>query len=235
MQMRLVIFAGKTARSISWATCFVSDAPSRYLDGRLMRAAIFDIETTALEGIGAGIILCACVRPLATGRTRDFRLRYLQDWKSDEFGFLEREEKELLNSLYDELSKYDLLIGQNIENFDLPYLRTRCFRRGLVFDMNPFTYDTMKAFGRTKFRTRNNGFGKPSKALDMMADLLGVPQEKTKIYPTEHWMTVWGRDAEREAAMQDILNHCRADVRMTARVYELLLPYDAKAVIRRWM
>lgn len=200
-----------------------------------MKSAILDIETTALEGVGAGIVLCACVRPLATGRTRDFRLQYLDDWKSGKQGFLEREERVLLETLTAELSKYDLLIGQNIDNFDLPYLRTRCFRRGLAFGINPFTYDTMKAFGRTRFRTRNNGFGKPSKALDMMADLLGVTQEKTKIYPTEHWLTVWGNDAEREGAMHDILNHCRADVRMTARIYELLLPYDTKAVIRRWL
>lgn len=200
-----------------------------------MKSAVFDIETTALEGVGAGIILCACIRPLATQRTRDFRLKYLADWKSNEFGFLEREETELLEEICEELAKYDLLIGQNIEQFDLPYLRTRCFRRGIPFDLNPFTYDTMRAFSRTRFRTVANRFGRPSKSLEMMADLLGVSQEKTKILPVEHWMTIWGRDSEREGAMLEILNHCRADVRMAARIYELLLPVDMKAVIRRWM
>ena len=200
-----------------------------------MKSAVIDIETTALEGIGAGIVICACVRPLTTNRTRDFRLKYRDEWDPKVEGFLVYEETELLRELVEEIGKYDLIIGQNIDNFDLPYLRTRCFRRGLPFDFNPFTYDTMRAMGRTRFRTVNNSFGKPRKGLAMIADLLGVTQEKTAIYPAEHWMTIWGNAGQREGAMQDIQHHCQADVRMTAKVYEMLLPYDQKAVIRRWM
>lgn len=199
-----------------------------------MRAAILDIETTALEGVGAGIILCACVRPL-TGRTQDFRLRYLDDWQSSEYGFLEREEKQLLQELTAELAKYDLLIGHNIENFDLPYIRTRCLRRGIPFTLMPFVYDTMRAFGRTRLRSILTRSGRPTRALEMISDLLGIPQEKTKIYPVEHWASIWGNTKEREAAMQEIIEHCRADVRMTYRIYEMLLPMDTKAIIKRWV
>jgi DNA polymerase elongation subunit (family B) len=200
-----------------------------------LKSAVFDLECTALEGVGAGITICACVRPLATQRTRDFRLKYREEWDPKTEGFLQIEETEFLKELVEELGKYDLLIGQNIEAFDLPYLRTRCYRRSLPFDLNPFTYDTMKAFGRVRFRTVLNGFGKPSKSLDMIADFLGVTQEKTKIYPAEHWMSIWGNEQEREEAMQDQLAHCRADVRMTTRIYEVMLPYDQKGLIRRWM
>ena len=204
-------------------------------DANLIKSACFDIETTALEGVGAGMTICACVRPLATQRTRDFRLKYRAEWDPKTEGFLQFEETEFLKELIEELAKYDLLIGQNIINFDLPYLRTRCYQRGLPYDLNPFVYDTMKAFGRVKFRTVLNGFGKPSKSLDMIADFLGVTQEKTKIYPVEHWMTVWGNDTKREESMQNILNHCRADVRMTTRIYEIMLPFDTKGLIRRWI
>jgi len=200
-----------------------------------MKAACFDIETTALEGVGAGMIICACVRPLATQRTRDFRLKYREDYNPKTEGFLQVEETDMLKELMDELGKYDLLIGQNIINFDLPFLRTRCYRRNIDFNLNPFVYDTVKAFGRVKFRTVLNGFGKPSKSLDMIADFLGVTQEKTKIYPVEHWMTVWGRDAEREESMRDILSHCQSDVRMTTKIYEIMLPYDNRGIIKRWM
>lgn len=200
-----------------------------------MKACVFDIETTSLAAVGAGIVLCACVRPLSTGRTRDFRLKYRDDWNPKEEGFLQMEETALLTEVRDELAKYDLLIGQNINQFDLHHLRTRCYRRGLPFPLNPFTYDTMKAFGRTGFRTELNHFGKPCKSLDMIADFLGVDQLKTKIYPVEHWMTVWGNAAEREESMKEILDHCRRDVRMNWEIYNALLPYDMKAVIRRWM
>jgi uncharacterized protein YprB with RNaseH-like and TPR domain len=200
-----------------------------------MKSAVFDIETTALEAIGAGIVTCVCIRPLSTHRTRDFRLQYREDWKSSESGFLEVEEKELLQDVVCELSKYDMLIGQNSEQFDLPYLRSRCFRRGLAFPLTPYSYDVMKMFGRTKFRTVMNHFGRPSKSLGMIADFLGIAQEKTALYPVDHWVSIWGNAVERETAMQETLAHCQKDVRMTAKAYEILLPYDYKGIIRRWM
>jgi DNA polymerase elongation subunit (family B) len=200
-----------------------------------MKSAVFDIETTALEAIGAGIMLCACVRPLATKRTRTFRVKYQKEWKQEETGFLEVEETEMLKEFIAELSTYDLLIGHNIEMFDLPFIRTRAYRRGLDCDLMPFVYDTMRLFGRTKFRTVNNGFGKPTKSLDMIADLLQLDQLKTKIYPASHWMTIWGNAAKREEAMKDIIDHCERDVRMNMGVYEMLMPYDYKGIIRRWM
>ncbi len=200
-----------------------------------MKSAVFDIETTALEAVGAGIVMCGCVRPLATKRTRTFRMQYKEDWKQSETGFLEVEEVELLTDLMGELAKYDLLIGHNIERFDLAYLRTRCYRRGVAFNLNPFTYDTMRAFGRTRFRTVNNGFGQPTKSLDMIGDFLGIDQLKTKIYPVAHWLNVWGKPVQREEAMKELVDHCERDVRMNMQIYELLLPYDFKGIIRRWM
>jgi DNA polymerase III epsilon subunit-like protein len=136
--------------------------------------------------------------------------------------------------LVDELSKYDLLIGHNLENFDLGFIRTRAYRCGVPFPLRPFTYDTMKAFRRVKMRTVLNIVGKPSASMDMVADFLGIDQEKTKLYPVQHWQTVWGNETQRAAAMNDLVDHCQRDVRMNARIYELLLPYDEKANIRRW-
>jgi len=200
-----------------------------------MRSAIFDIECSALEGVGAGLMLCACVRPYSTQRTRTFRLKYNKDWNSQEAGFLEVEERDLLAELIEELEKYDLLIGHNIINFDLPYIRSRAMAHEMRYDQRPFVYDTMKAWGRVKARTVLNGYGKPSKSLDMIADFLGVDQEKTKIYPRQHWMTIWGNDLQREEAMQNLVNHCQRDVRMNAEVYRLIMPLDEKGAIRRWM
>lgn len=204
-----------------------------FLRRRNVKAAIFDIETTSLDGGGAGILLCACVRPLETKRTRTYRLKPKGETQEGK-GFLEAEETELLQELLEELGKYDLLIGQNIAAFDLPMLRSRAYRRGVDFRLTPFVYDTLAAFRRINFRTAPGYNGKPKAALDFVADFLGVEQEKTKIYPVAHWQTIWGNVSKREQAMREIIAHCEADVRMTAKIYEIFLPLDKKAVIKRW-
>jgi uncharacterized protein YprB with RNaseH-like and TPR domain len=200
-----------------------------------LKSACFDIETTALEGIGAGMLICACVRPLATNRTRTFRLDAYKYEPDPLFGAFDRQEKDLLNELVDELKKYDLLIGHNIENFDLGFLRTRAYRHNVPFPLNPITYDTMKAFRRVRMRTVLNAIGKPTASLAMIADFLGVKQEKTSIFPVEHWKTIWGNEVERMDAMNSIIDHCVKDVRMNTQVYELLLPYDEKVSMKRWL
>jgi len=200
-----------------------------------LKTAVFDIETSALEAIGSGIILCACIRPLSTGRTRTYRIDAYKYEPDPLFGFFERQEKDLLVDILKDLGQYDLLVGQNIENFDLGFLKSRASRIGVPFTLMPLTYDTMKAWGRTHLRTVMNFVGKPSKSLDMITDFLGITQEKTKIYPAAHWETIWANELKRIAAMNDLVDHCLRDVRMNARVYEMELPMDTKAIIKRWL
>lgn len=200
-----------------------------------MRAAVFDIETTDLAGVGAGVLLCVCVRPLSTNRTRTLRIDAYPYEPDHEHGFFERQEHDLLADVVEELKKYDLLIGHNIENFDLGFLRTRAYRHNVVFPLNPITYDTMKAFRRVRMRTVLNAIGKPSATLAMIADFLGVKQEKTSIFPVEWWQGIWGNDAQRLETMNNIIDHCTKDVRMNAQVYEILLPFDEKANLKRWL
>lgn len=200
-----------------------------------MKAAVFDIETSELHAVAGGIVLCACIRPLSTNRTRTYRIDSYKYEPSQDYGFFARQETDLLKDVLGELSKYDLLIGQNIENFDLGFLKSRAARLGLPFTLAPFTYDTMKAWTRTRYRTVLNQIGKPCRSLDMIADFLGIDQEKTKIYPVEHWKTIWGNDLERLTALNDLVDHCLRDVRMNARVYEMELPADNRAVIKRWL
>lgn len=198
-----------------------------------MRSCVFDIETTSLEAVGAGVLLCVGIRPLATGRTRVFRLDQYSFDKSDEYGCFEREEGALLIDSVGELDKYDLLIGHNIDKFDIPFLRSRAYQFGCAWPAHPLTYDTMKAFRRTGFLTRQNGFGKPSAGMDMVADFLGVVQLKTKIYPREWWLSIWGNKAKRTAALDEIERHNQQDVRLNASIYPILLANDPRVMIRR--
>ena len=209
-------------------------APHPHTTGHKLRSAVFDLETTSLEGVGAGMLLCGCVRSLSNGKTRTFKLDDYKYDPSPEFGMFERQERDLVAALVGELEQYDLLIGHNIDRFDLHFLRTRAYVHKLPFCMTPLTYDTMTAFRRVGMRTVMNAVGKPTARMDMIADFLGLDQLKTKIYPVDWWQTIWGSDKDRAEALSDIVDHCVRDVRMNYQIYERLLPVDEKAVIRRW-
>lgn len=199
-----------------------------------MKACVFDIETTDLAAVGAGMVLCVCVRSIATQKTKSFRLDAYQYEPDAEHGYFERQEKDLLTEVYGELQKYDLLIGHNIAKFDIPYLRSRAYQHGLSWAQRPLFYDTLMAFRRSGFLTRRpNGFGKPSAGMDMVADFLGVAQLKTKIYPRDWWASIWGNEKRRREAMAEIVDHCERDVRLNANMYPILLSSDPGVVIKR--
>lgn len=198
-----------------------------------MQSVVFDIETTSLEAVGAGVLLCVCIRPLSTQRTRTFRIDDYNYKPNDDFGFFERQEKDLLRDVRNELSKYDLWIGHNIERFDCRFLQSRCQRMRMEWLLYPFVYDTMKAFRRTGVLTVPNFKGRPSVGLDMVTDYFGVLQEKTKVMPGEWWQTIWSRKQERIETLDKITDHCQRDVRMNAAWYPELLKMDMKGSIRR--
>jgi uncharacterized protein YprB with RNaseH-like and TPR domain len=197
-----------------------------------MRTAIFDIETTDLAAVGAGILICACIQP-EDAEIKSFRIDNYKFKTDSRFGFLEREETALLNDVVEELKKYPLLVGHNIDKFDIPFLRSRAYRLNYPCDLYPFTYDTLKAFRRIGLRTVMNGFGKPSAGLAHVVDFFGIPQEKTGIFPVEHWRTIWGNEKERVAAMNTLVDHCIRDVRMNSLVYTALLQQDMRVSIKR--
>jgi len=198
-----------------------------------MRSAIFDIECTDLAAVGAGIILCVCVRPFTTQRTRTWRLDSYEYEPDDEHGFFDRQEKDMLQEVFQELDGYDLLIGHNIRNFDIPYLRSRAYQYALPWWTRPLVFDTLTGFRNSGFLTRPNGFGKTSASMDMVADFLGLDQLKTKIYPSQHWRNIWGNKLQRIEAMNLLVDHCQRDVRMNAEMYPILLQNDPKVAIRR--
>lgn len=198
-----------------------------------MKSCVVDIETTDLAAVGSGIVLCVCVRPLSTGRTRAFRIDNYQQEVSSDFGFFQREENAMLKDVYAELDKYDLLIGHNVINFDIPYLRSRAYRHQIPWYSRPLVYDTLRGFRNSGFLTRQNGFGKPSASMDMVADFLGIEQLKTKIYPAEWWQAIWGNAKERLEAVNNIVDHCERDVRLNAAMYPILLANDPKVNIKR--
>lgn len=189
-----------------------------------MKACVFDIETSGLDAIGSGTLLCAVIRPL---RGKETILR------ADEFNGELGNDKRLLKAVIDELSKYNLLIGHNVINFDINWLRSRCIYHTMPTLPRRFAYDTFRGFKRVGYKTVPNRLGRPSAGLGHVVDFFGFDQEKTSMFPRAHWATVWKRGAERKKAMDDLVDHCRADVAMTEKIYWELMPIDTSANVKQ--
>lgn len=190
-----------------------------------MKTAIFDIETSGLDAVGSGILLCACIKP-EHGRTEVYRLDHYR------CGF--GKESPLLSAVMGRLYEFDLLVGHNIERFDWPWLKSRL----LYFNLGdparrPFGYDTFKAFKRLGYKTVPNAFGKPSAGLAHVVDFFGLDQEKTALFPRDHWATIWGNKEQRIDSMNRLVDHCLKDVNMNAQIFDLLLPLDHRATLKR--
>jgi uncharacterized protein YprB with RNaseH-like and TPR domain len=190
-----------------------------------MKAAVLDIETTGLDAIGSGALLCAVLKPL-DGRFITLR--------ADDLHCIPGSERRLVVAVNELINQYDLIIGHCIERFDLAWLRSRSVFFGVPEANRPFIYDTFKAFRRLGYKSVPNGFGRPSASLKHVVDFFGIEQDKTAILPREWWGAIWRKADERKKALDNIVSHCLADVRMTERVYWVLMRADHAASIRRF-
>lgn len=176
--------------------------------------------------MGGGQILCAVVIPIG-GEPLVFRADRLRCT----FG----NEKRLLSALIEELCKHELLIGLNSERFDWPFIKSRAIRFGLKIPQPyPLSYDLKNAFRRSGLRTVDNGFGKPTAAMDMQVDFFGLEQRKSKVgYPNWRWQTVIGKKALREKTMDELVEHCKCDVAMSYELYYCNIQNDPSPIVRR--
>lgn len=188
-------------------------------------ACVFDIETSGLDAIGSGFMLCAVVKPIG-GRATVLRIDEIAGCKPGN-------ERHLIEAVVDELNKYALWIGHNVIGFDWPWIKSRCKFFEMSIPRGMFCYDTLKGFRRLGYKTVPNRIGKPSAGLGHVADFFNIPNEKTAIYPRDHWETVWQIKPKRTEALDRLAEHCIADVRMTETVFNNLWPDDYNGKIIR--
>ena len=190
-----------------------------------MKACIFDIETSDLAAVGAGILLCAVIKPFDSNKHVILR--------ADHIHVRLGKETRLVKAVIDELGKYDLWIGHNIRRFDYLWLKSRAFVLNTPLPKNAIAYDTLTGFRNTGFKTRDNGFGKPSASLGFVVDFMRYEQQKTSLFPSHHWDIIWGDKEEREKAMGDLVAHCYADVLMNEKCYLPILNNDPNPNLKR--
>jgi len=183
-----------------------------------MNACVLDIETTDFAAVGAGMMLCAVIKPL---QRKPIIFRY------DELNCPPGRERKLIQVVINELSKYDLWIGHYLDGFDWPWLKSRAWQFGIGIKPR-YSFDTWKSFRRVGFKTQSHPkTGRPKASLGHAVDFFGIPQQKTRVgFSREHWQTVWGTDKTLKKAMDVLVKHCIADVVMNEQLYWHLLKID---------
>lgn len=170
----------------------------------------FDIETSALEG-DVGIILCASYKSSVDGKVQTIRTDKTNPrWYKGHRG----NDKETVRQICEVLQSHDVLVAHNGTRFDLPFIRTRAMKWGLPRLPDQKIIDPLSIAWR-KLRLKSNRLGN-------ISDILGVKDRKTPLD-----MSVWMEAVQNgsKPAMDLIVEHCEADVKVLAAVLEQVKPY----------
>jgi uncharacterized protein YprB with RNaseH-like and TPR domain len=183
-----------------------------------VKTVIWDLETTDLKAL-FGRVLCCSFAPA------DDYVHVAPDGCTDAVYTLRGDNKKfksrsklddlkLCVAIRDELERYDLIVGQNVRLFDIPFLNARLAKGGERPLRTHFVLDTMYYFGGTSMRIG-------SRKLDNAQKFFKLPVSKTEI----DWDT-WRLAAMLEPeAMDIVVEHCEADVVVTRQLYPKVLPF----------
>lgn len=178
----------------------------------MISTLVLDIESTALYA-DEGVVLCVCYESSTMpGKVKVLRNDEIakKDWAQGRRG----NDRELVKQTNDIIRDHDIIVAHNGKGFDLPFMRTRALKWGLTPLMEPKTVDPLLIALR-KYRLKRNRLGS-------LSDLMGIPERKT---PLE--MSTWA-DAMlngSKAAMDQIVEHCVADVKVLSAVLKKVKPY----------
>lgn len=174
----------------------------------LVSSIVLDIETTALYA-DLGVALCMSYESSEDpGVVHTLRTDHLnaKDWKRGVRG----NDRELVKQANEVIRGHDIVIAHNGRFFDLPFLRTRAIVHRLAPLPDMVIIDPVRV-ARSKFRFQRN-------SLARMLDTLGLSEKKTPL-ELSTWMDVLHNGTR--AGMEEIVEHCEADVRALSG----LLPY----------
>jgi uncharacterized protein YprB with RNaseH-like and TPR domain len=176
----------------------------------VITTACFDLETSDLYA-DSGIILCAVVQ--SSTRRKPYVIRTDQTNKKWSAG-LRGDDSATVKQVAEILADHDVLAAHNGSRFDLPFLRTRMARWGMKRLPDLKLVDPLSIAWR-RLRLKSNRLGNVS-------DHLGIKDRKTPLD-----MSIW-MDAVLNgstSAMDKIVEHCVADVKVLAGVLDLVKPY----------
>jgi hypothetical protein len=170
----------------------------------LLRAAIFDIETTGFRAGGyKGHLVLASILPLGSKKTTTVVLPFEE----------RTDDRNMLLLLLEELWQYDILIHQNGADYDLNFLNTRRMFHGMPTLRTWMYFDT--------YQTARVIAPKIGKSLESMGYFFQSEGTKTKIGQLLDNLPTPYRD-EHEEIIKDMRYHCEEDVKITRDVFNAL-------------
>lgn len=175
---------------------------------RMMRVGVFDIECQSFDAIGDdGVFTCGCILPLDSDEIITSRLELSDD----------NDDRRALADFIGQMWKFDILVGHNINAFDLNWINTRRKVHGMPDLRSWLLFDTYQA-------ARSIAYASGGKSLGNLEDVFGLTGLKTTIRK-QTWSGARSRDPERfEGVMAQVIHHCEQDVIGQRELFDVLLP-----------
>lgn len=185
----------------------------------MIRVGVFDCECWDLTPEFAPLV-CASVYDTFSGEMKTFRMdSYRRRRKAEDY----TDDRALLNDLRDHLETFHITAGWNSKKFDIPLIRTRLAWYGDPLLKGMPHIDAMWAFRGW------HGLKPLSSSLKNVSRFFGF-EEKPQLENIE-WLK--GRVGNKEA-IDEIVNRCEADVRITAEITAKALELDLVKNIGRY-
>lgn len=124
-----------------------------------------------------------------------------------------QDDRKMLQKFIPIMECADEVVAQNGDNFDLKWLRTRCFFHKIPMPPHIVTTDTLKKL--------QEGFNLNSNRLGYATKYAGVVSKSSA--PIEWWVkATWGNCRE---SLGKLVDYCRQDVVALEQFYSRILPY----------
>lgn len=170
-----------------------------------MRIGVWDLETTSLKG-DVGRLLCGVIQ--------DVHSKKYQVFRNDDIGETMADDGDLALQMRNALEEYDITVGWFSKGFDMAFLNTRLVKAGHKTIRPHLHLDGiwyMKGW---------RGLSPRSAKLKVAAEFFDLKERKPDV-DVDVWINAaYGGD---RAAMDELVERCKADVRLTWKVTDYLL------------
>lgn len=192
-------------------------APIEGVDKVDLRACVFDIETMDFKSDGyQDHLVCCSFFPIDRDEPYTIKLKFNDN----------RNDKELIVEVLEELAKYDILIGHNIAAFDLNWLYSRAMLYGIRMPKSWVYFDTYQVAKTLAIKSA-------TKTLAGLCAFFGIENHKTPVQKGEWSMVDSPIRAEFEYIMDKIVDHCEKDVKDNRELFNVLWKYYDKKSLKR--
>lgn len=173
-----------------------------------MRVCMLDIETTSFDA-GVGRVLCVCIKPYGPRQpTITIRQDQFPGWRKETW-----DDSKLVDAVLKELTKYDMVVTYYGRFFDLPFLTSR----GTLINRQP----PLNLFHCDLHVTAKKYIKMFSRKLVRIQEFFELAEKKTPLQ-----LKTWAKASTGNVpALDEVVEHCIADVMVLESAYNKLLPY----------